>query len=121
MTETRKFLLQERRKLIEKFRENELDNYATEAEVQVEKALSKLSRHYYVRPCHWHVVADYLRGIRADSQRELDEDNPEDPQWHINHIHWTEETAEAMGVPLDDPEDTSWIDAKNGGKGAKTP
>ena len=38
-------LVQERRKLIEKFRENELDNYATEAEVQVEKALSKLSRH----------------------------------------------------------------------------
>ena len=62
-------------------------DYATEAEVQVEEALSKLSRHYYVRPCHWHVVADYLRGIRADSQRELDEDNPEDPQWHINHIH----------------------------------
>ena len=74
--------------------------------------MSKLSRHYYVRPCHWHVVADYLRGIRAHSQRELDEDNPEDPQWHINHIHWIEETAEAMGVPLDDPEDTSWIDAK---------
>lgn len=105
-------LVQERRKMIEKFRKNELDNYATEAEVQVEEALSKLSHHYYFRPRHWHVVANYLRGIRADSQRELVEGNPEDSHWHINHIHWIEETAEAMGIPLDNPEDTSWIDAK---------
>lgn len=43
-------LVQDRRKLIEKFRKNELDSYATEAKVQVEKTLSKLSHHYYVRP-----------------------------------------------------------------------
>lgn len=30
----------------------------------------------------------------------------------MDHIHWIEETAKAMGIPLDDLEDTSWMYTK---------
>ncbi len=30
----------------------------------------------------------------------------------MDHIHWIVETAKAMGIPLDDLEDTSWMDAR---------
>lgn len=57
----------------------------------------------------WQLVGDYLKARRDHSKRVLDSGNPPDPHWHAEHVLWIEETAETIGIPIDDLENENWI------------
>ncbi|MCS1409432.1 MAG: hypothetical protein M2R45_02613 [Verrucomicrobia subdivision 3 bacterium] len=54
------------------------------------------------------IVAEHLRERREWAQRQLDEGNPENPQWLADHIEWIESAAETMRVSLDSS-DEDWL------------
>ncbi|MCS1410126.1 MAG: hypothetical protein M2R45_03315 [Verrucomicrobia subdivision 3 bacterium] len=91
---------------------NKPASYATREENKVEEVLREMSSPTRDRPWHWRTVADYLRHTRAESFHKLEVGNPEDPQWHYDHVAWIKETADAMGTPLDAASGDAWIDAK---------
>ena len=87
-------------------------SFATIAEAKAEKAISKIKTGWETDPEPWQEVAAFLRDRRDFSQTELDQGDPEDPNWHVDHIEWIEQTAQIIGIPLDNPEEESWIQEK---------
>ena len=88
------------------------DSTATVAEAKAMKAISKIKTGWETEPEPWQEVAAFLRDRRDFSQTELDQGDPEDPHWHADHIEWIEQTAQTIGIPLDNPEEESWIQEK---------
>ncbi len=87
-------------------------NTATVAEEKATKAISKIKTGWAREPEPWQEVAAFLRDRRDFSQTELNQGDPEDPNWHADHIQWIEQTAQTIGIPLDNPDDESWIQEK---------
>ena len=85
---------------------------ATVAEAKAQKAINQIQTGWETEPEPWQEVAAFLRDRRDFSQTELDQGDPEDPNWHADHIEWIEQTAQTIGIPLDNPEDESWIQEK---------
>ncbi len=85
---------------------------ATIAEAKAQKAISKIQTGWETDTEPWQEVAAFLRDRRNFSQTELDQGFPEDPLWHADHIQWIEQTAQTIGIPLDNPNDESWIAEK---------
>ncbi len=88
------------------------DSTATVAEAKAMKAISKIQTGWETDPEPWQEVAAFLRDRRDFSQTELNQGDPEDPHWHADHIEWIEQTAQTIGIPLDNPDDQSWIQEK---------
>ena len=87
-------------------------SFATVAEAKAKDAISRAKSGWATEPEPWREVAAFLRDRRDFSQTELNQGNPEDPNWHADHIEWIEQTAQTIGIPLDNPEDESWIAEK---------
>ena len=87
-------------------------SFATIAEAKAKDAISRAESGWAVEPEPWQEVAAFLRDRRDFSQTELDQGDPADPNWHADHIEWIEQTAQTIGIPLDNPEDESWIAEK---------
>ncbi len=85
---------------------------ATVAEAKAMKAIREIKTGYARDPEPWQEVAAFLRDRRDFSQTELDQGDPQDPNWHADHIEWIEQTAQTIGIPLDNPEEESWIAEK---------
>ena len=85
---------------------------ATVAEAKAQKAISKIKTGWETEPEPWQEVASFLRDRRDFSQTELDQGDPADPHWHADHIEWIEQIAQTIGIPLDNPEEESWIAEK---------
>ena len=49
----------------------------------------------------------FPKRFRNFSQTELNEGDPENPNWHADHIQWIEQTVQTIDIPLDTPEDES--------------
>ena len=88
------------------------NNTATVAEAKAMKAINQIQTGWETEPEPWQEVAAFLRDRRDFSQTELDQGFPDDPLWHADHIEWIEQTAQIIGIPLDNPEDESWIAEK---------
>ena len=88
------------------------DSTATVAEAKAMKAISKIQTGWEEEPEPWQEVAAFLRDRRDFSQTELNQGDPADPNWHADHIQWIEQTAQTIGIPLDNPEEESWIAEK---------
>ena len=88
------------------------DSTATVAEAKAQKAINQIQTGWETDPEPWQEVAAFLRDRRNFSQTELDQGDPQDPNWHADHIEWIEQTAQTIGIPLDNPEDQSWIQEK---------
>ena len=88
------------------------DSTATIAEAKATKAINQIQTGWETEPEPWQEVAAFLRDRRDFSQTELDQGFPDDPNWHAEHIEWIEQTAPTIGIPLDNPEDQSWIQEK---------
>lgn len=68
----------------------------------MEKAVLKALEPENVYDPHYaKYVAGYLRERRDNAQRELDEGNPENPQWLTSHIEWIEVASKRMRLSLD--------------------
>ena len=87
-------------------------NTATVAEAKAQKAINEIQTGWAVEPEPWQEVAAFLRDRRNFSQTELDEGHPQDPHWHADHIEWIEQIAQTISIPLDNPDDQSWIEGK---------
>ena len=85
---------------------------ATVAEAKARKAINEIQTGWARDPEPWQEVAAFLRDRRNFSQTELNQGNPADPNWHADHIEWIEQTAQTIGIPLDNPDDKSWIAEK---------
>ena len=85
---------------------------ATVAEAKAMKAISKIKTGWETEPEPWQEVAAFLRDRRNFSQTELNQGDPADPNWHADHMEWIEQIAQTIGIPLDNPEDESWIQEK---------
>ena len=88
------------------------DSTATVAEAKAQKAINEIQTGWATEPEPWQEVAAFLRDRRDFSQTELDEGHPQDPHWHADHIEWIEQIAQTIGIPLDNPNDQSWIQGK---------
>ena len=88
------------------------DSTATIAEAKAMKAISKIKTGWAEEPEPWQEVAAFLRDRRNFSQTELNQGDPQDPNWHADHIEWIEQIAQTIGIPLDNPEEESWIQEK---------
>ena len=88
------------------------DSTATIAEAKAMKAINQIQTGWETEPEPWQEVAAFLRDRRDFSQTELNQGDPQDPNWHADHIEWIEQTAQTIGIPLDNPEDESWIAEK---------
>ncbi len=86
--------------------------FATVAEEKAADAIDEIKTGWATEPEPWQEVAAFLRDRRDFSQAELDQGDPQDPNWHADHIQWIEQTAQTIGIPLDNPEDQSWIQEK---------
>ena len=87
-------------------------SFATVAEAKAKDAIADIKTGWETESEPWQEVAAFLRDRRDFSQTELDQGDPEDPNWHADHIEWIEQTAQTIGIPLDNPEDESWIAEK---------
>ncbi len=85
---------------------------ATIAEAKAQDAINKIQTGWETDPEPWQEVAAFLRDRRNFSQTELNQGDPADPNWHADHIQWIEQTAQTIGIPLDNPDDESWIQEK---------
>ena len=88
------------------------DSTATVAEAKAMRAIAEIKTGWAEDPEPWQEVAAFLRDRRNFSQTELDQGDPQDPNWHADHIEWIEQTAQTIGIPLDNPDDQSWIQKK---------
>ena len=88
------------------------ENTATVAEAKAMKAISKIQTGWETEPEPWQEVAAFLRDRRNFSLTELNQGDPVDPNWHADHIEWIEQIAQTIGIPLDNPEDESWLEEK---------
>ena len=98
--------------LLLRFQKDKPASFATIAEAKATKAISKIKTGWETEPEPWQEVAAFLRDRRDFSQAELNQGDPADPNWHADHIQWIEQTAQTIGIPLDNPEDESWIQEK---------
>ena len=87
-------------------------SFATIAEAKAQDAINQIQTGWETEPEPWQEVAAFLRDRRNFSQTELDQGDPADPNWHADHIEWIEQTAQTIGIPLDNPEEESWIQEK---------
>ena len=87
-------------------------SFATIAEAKAKDAIADIKTGWAEEPEPWQEVAAFLRDRRDFSQTELDQGDPEDPNWHADHIEWIEQIAQTIGIPLDNPEEESWIQEK---------
>ncbi len=95
------------------YRPQDLPNStATIAEAKAQDAINKIQTGWETDPEPWQEVAAFLRDRRNFSQTELNQGDPADPNWHADHIQWIEQTAQTIGIPLDNPDDESWIQEK---------
>ena len=85
---------------------------ATIAEAKAQDAIAEIKTGWARDPEPWQEVAAFLRDRRNFSQTELNQGDPVDPNWHTDHIQWIEQIAQTIGIPLDNPEDESWIQEK---------
>ena len=92
--------------------QDEPASFSTVAEAKAEDAIAEIKTGWAEEPEPWQEVAAFLRDRRNFSQTELNQGDPEDPDWHADHIEWIEQTAQTIGIPLDNPEDESWIQEK---------
>ena len=100
-----------RQKMVQ-YEKNKPASFATIAEAKAKDAISRAKSGWAVKPEPWQEVAAFLRDRRNFSQTELDQGDPADPNWHADHIEWIEQTAQTIGIPLDNPDDESWIAEK---------
>ena len=100
-----------RQKMVQ-YEKNKPASFATVAEAKAQKAINEIQTGWAVEPEPWQEVAAFLRDRRNFSQTELDEGYPENPHWHADHIEWIEQIAQTIGIPLDNPDDQSWIEGK---------
>ena len=98
--------------LLLRFLKDKPASFATVAEQKAEDAINQIQTGWETEPEPWQEVAAFLRDRRDFSQTELDQGFPDDPLWHAEHIEWIEQTAQTIGIPLDNPEDQSWIEEK---------
>ena len=100
---------EEFRRVTARYEKDKPASFATIAEAKAQDAISRAKSGWAVKPEPWQEVASFLRDRRDFSQTELDQG---DPDWHADHIEWIEQTAQTIGIPLDNPEDESWIAEK---------
>ena len=98
--------------LLLRFQKDKPASFATVAEAKAGDAISKIKTGWAREPEPWQEVAAFLRDRRNFSQTELNQGDPQDPNWHADHIEWIEQTAQTIGIPLDNPEEESWIAEK---------
>ena len=98
--------------LLLRFQKDKPASFATVAEAKAQDAIAEIKTGWETEPEPWQEVAAFLRDRRNFSQTELDQGDPEDPNWHADHIQWIEQTAQTIGIPLDNPEEESWIAEK---------
>ncbi len=103
---------EEFRRVTARYEKDKPASFATIAEAKAMKAISKIKTGWETEPEPWQEVASFLRDRRDFSQTELNQGDPEDPHWHADHIQWIEQTAQTIGIPLDNPDDESWIAEK---------
>ncbi len=103
---------EEFRRVTARYEKDKPASFATIAEAKAKDAISRAESGWAVKPEPWQEVAAFLRDRRDFSQTELDQGFPDDPLWHAEHIQWIEQTAQTIGIPLDNPEDKSWIAEK---------
>ena len=103
---------EEFRRVTARYEKDKPASFATIAEAKAQKAINQIQTGWETDPEPWQEVAAFLRDRRNFSQTELDQGDPQDPNWHADHIEWIEQTAQTIGIPLDNPEDQSWIQAK---------
>ncbi len=103
---------EEFRRVTARYEKDKPASFATIAEAKAKDAISRAESGWTVEPEPWQEVAAFLRDRRNFSQTELDQGDPADPNWHADHIEWIEQTAQTIGIPLDNPEDESWIAEK---------
>ena len=103
---------EEFRRVTARYEKDKPASFATVAEAKAKDAISRAESGWAVEPEPWQEVAAFLRDRRNFSQAELDQGNPEDPNWHADHIEWIEQIAQTIGIPLDNPEEESWIAEK---------
>ncbi len=98
--------------LLLRFQKDKPASFATVAEAKAEDAIAKIKTGWETDTEPWQEVAAFLRDRRNFSQTELNQGDPQDPNWHADHIQWIEQTAQTIGIPLDNPNDESWIAEK---------
>ena len=103
---------EEFRRVTARYEKDKPASFATIAEAKAKDAISRAKSGWAVEPEPWQEVAAFLRDRRDFSQTELDQGDPADPNWHADHIEWIEQTAQTISIPLDNPEDESWIAEK---------
>ena len=103
---------EEFRRVTARYEKDKPASFATIAEAKAMKAISKIKTGWETEPEPWQEVAAFLRDRRNFSQTELNQGDPVDPNWHADHMEWIEQIAQTIGIPLDNPEDESWIQEK---------
>ena len=103
---------EEFRRVTARYEKDKPASFATVAEAKAKDAISRAKSGWAVEPEPWQEVAAFLRDRRDFSQTELNQGDPQDPNWHADHIEWIEQTAQTIGIPLDNPEEESWIQEK---------
>ena len=103
---------EEFRRVTSRYEKDKPASFATIAEAKAEDAINQIQTGWETDPEPWQEVAAFLRDRRDFSQTELNQGDPADPNWHADHIEWIEQTAQTIGIPLDNPEDESWIQEK---------
>ena len=98
--------------LLLRFQKDKPASFATVAEAKAKDAINQIETGWETEPEPWQEVAAFLRDRRNFSQTELNQGDPADPNWHADHIEWIEQTAQSIGIPLDNLEDESWIEKK---------
>ena len=100
-----------RQKMVQ-YEKNKPASFATVAEEKAQDAINQIKTGWETDPEPWQEVAAFLRDRRNFSQAELNQGDPADPNWHADHIEWIEQIAQTIGIPLDNPEEESWIAEK---------